>query len=45
VGFLAGRGTEEQLGEDCALPGGYASGGYVMGWTQILERFAAAAEA
>jgi hypothetical protein len=34
--------TEEQLGEDCALPGGYRSGGYVVGWARILGRFAAA---
>jgi hypothetical protein len=33
--------TEEQLGEDCALPGGYSSGGYAIGWTKILGRFAA----
>ena len=33
--------TEEQLGEDCALPGGYSSGGYVIGWTRILGGFAA----
>ena len=24
--------TEEQLGEDCALPGGYAGGSYAAGW-------------
>lgn len=35
--------TDEQLREDCALPGGYASGAYATGWTQILARFAAAA--
>ncbi len=33
--------TEEQLAQDCALPGGYASGGYSVGWTRILDRFAA----
>jgi hypothetical protein len=33
--------TDEQLREDCAAPGGYASGGYVTGWARILERFAA----
>jgi hypothetical protein len=37
--------TEAQLSEDCALPGGYASGGYSKGWTTILACFAAAAEA
>ena len=34
--------TDEQLARDCALPGGYASGGYSAGWTAILDRFAAA---
>ena len=33
--------TEEQLAEDCALPGGYSSGGYAVGWARILGRFAA----
>lgn len=33
--------TDEQLAEDCALPGGYASGAYSAGWTRILDRFAA----
>jgi len=37
--------TEEQLREDCALPGGYSSGAYVTGWTEILGRFASAMEA
>jgi uncharacterized protein YndB with AHSA1/START domain len=37
--------TEEQLSRDCALPGGYRSGGYLAGWTQILLRLMAAAEA
>jgi Activator of Hsp90 ATPase homolog 1-like protein len=36
--------TEEQLGEDCALPGGYASGAYRTGWERILGRFATAAD-
>jgi uncharacterized protein YndB with AHSA1/START domain len=36
--------TEEQLREDCALPGGYSSGGYVRGWAEILGRFAKALE-
>jgi len=34
--------SEEQLREDCALPGGYSSGAYRRGWAAILERFAAA---
>ena len=34
--------TDEQLAQDCALPGGYAAGSYVAGWTQILNRLAAA---
>lgn len=41
------RGWEElsdaQLSEDCALPGGYSSGAYSVGWARILESFAAAA--
>ena len=41
------RGWEElsdaQLSEDCALPGGYSSGAYSVGWVRILESFAAAA--
>ena len=36
--------TEEQLAEDCALPGGYSSGAYSAGWARILEHFAAAAD-
>jgi len=35
--------TDAQLTEDCALPGGYSSGAYSVGWVRILERFAAAA--
>ena len=35
--------SDAQLAEDCALPGGYASGGYSVGWARILDRFAAAA--
>jgi hypothetical protein len=31
--------TDEQLAEDCALPGGYNSGAYSAGWTRILEAF------
>jgi hypothetical protein len=37
--------TEEQLREDCALPGGYRSGAYTTGWEQILAAFAAAVAA
>ena len=33
--------TEEQLGEDCAAPGGYTSGAYSRGWALVLERFGA----
>jgi hypothetical protein len=33
--------TQEQLGEDCALPGGYHAGSYAIGWTRILAGFAA----
>lgn len=36
--------TEAQLGEDCALPGGYLGGSFTRGWTAILDRFIAAAE-
>jgi uncharacterized protein YndB with AHSA1/START domain len=32
--------TEEELRRDCALPGGYRSGGYSVGWRQILDRLA-----
>ncbi len=28
--------TEQELAEDCALPGGYASGAYSRGWATIL---------
>ena len=37
--------TAEQLAQDCALPGGYASGGYSAGWTRILACFAGAVAA
>jgi hypothetical protein len=37
--------SEAQLSEDCALPGGYASGAYATGWVRILTHLAAAAEA
>jgi uncharacterized protein YndB with AHSA1/START domain len=30
--------TEEQLGADCALPGGYTGGSYAAGWALILGR-------
>ncbi len=33
--------SDQQLAEDCALPGGYASGGYSAGWARILDRFTA----
>ncbi len=29
--------TDEQLAEDCALPGGYSSGAYSVGWATILQ--------
>jgi len=34
--------TDEQLAEDCALPGGYASGAYSRGWATILASLARA---
>jgi Activator of Hsp90 ATPase homolog 1-like protein len=34
--------SAEQLGEDCALPGGYRSGAYSTGWATILQRLAEA---
>jgi hypothetical protein len=36
--------SDEQLAEDCALPGGYLGGSYAAGWTRILARMVAAAE-
>ena len=33
--------TDEQLSEDCALPGGYTGGAYVEGWNRCLDAFAA----
>jgi uncharacterized protein YndB with AHSA1/START domain len=33
--------TEEQLAQDCALPGGYLGGVYREGWARILGRLAA----
>lgn len=37
--------SDAQLSEDCAVPGGYTGGAYRTGWTTILGRLAAAAEA
>jgi uncharacterized protein YndB with AHSA1/START domain len=37
--------SDAQLSEDCALPGGYASGAYATGWARILTQLVAAAEA
>jgi Activator of Hsp90 ATPase homolog 1-like protein len=37
--------TDEQLAQDCALPGGYLSGAYATGWSTILARLAHAVEA
>jgi len=34
--------TDEQLAEDCALPGGYSSGRYSQGWATILAGLARA---
>ena len=36
--------TDEQLAADCALPGGYAGGGFTRGWAHILGCLADAAE-
>ena len=33
--------SDEQLGADCALPGGYAGGAYATGWALILGRLGA----
>jgi len=35
--------SDEQLAEDCALPGGYLNGSFDKGWAFILARFAEAA--
>jgi uncharacterized protein YndB with AHSA1/START domain len=35
--------TDQQLAEDCALPGGYTGGAYREGWARILACLAAAA--
>jgi hypothetical protein len=37
--------TDEQLSEDCALPGGYHGGAYRRGWEIILGRFVTMLEA
>jgi uncharacterized protein YndB with AHSA1/START domain len=37
--------SDAQLGEDCARPGGYLGGAFVQGWTEVLGRLTAAAEA
>ena len=36
--------SDDQLAEDCALPGGYLGGSYAAGWTRILARMVAATE-
>lgn len=36
--------SDEQLAEDCALPGGYLGGSFDKGWAIILGRLAEAAE-
>jgi hypothetical protein len=37
--------TDEQLAQDCALPGGYTSGAYATGWNRVLAAFAALIDA
>jgi hypothetical protein len=37
--------SEGQLTQDCAMPGGYASGAFGTGWERILAALATAAEA
>jgi hypothetical protein len=37
--------SEEQAGKDCALPGGYNSGAYALGWAMILGGLAGAVAA
>lgn len=32
--------SDEQIAQDCALPGGYSSGAYSTGWSVILGRMA-----
>lgn len=36
--------SDEQLAQDCALPGGYLGGAFDKGWAFILSRLAAAVE-
>lgn len=36
--------SEQELTEDCALPGGYPDGSFDKGWTLILGQLAAASE-
>lgn len=36
--------SEQQLGQDCAQPGGYAAGSFATGWSTILAALAAAAD-
>ena len=36
--------SDEQLADDCALPGGYLGGAFDTGWATILSRLASAAE-
>jgi hypothetical protein len=36
--------SEVELQRDCALPGGYRSGAYAVGWERILTRFATSFE-
>jgi uncharacterized protein YndB with AHSA1/START domain len=32
--------TDEQLAQDCALPGGYSAGAHAKGWAMILQSLA-----
>ena len=36
--------TDEELARDCALPGGYGSGAYSVGWARILACLVTAVE-
>jgi hypothetical protein len=36
--------SDDELAQDCALPGGYRSGAYSVGWRRILAAFASTAE-
>jgi hypothetical protein len=36
--------SDEQLAQDCGLPGGYLGGSYDIGWEQILDRLARRAD-